>query len=225
MNILISRLKKHVKSWLNWGKGASTEENNSIFGNWFILSSYINRSQWKEAASSRQKETTQFSRKVQNYRGFPRFGEWFVPLLHWRSCTEIMNGPHSPLVVSSGHQRQKILEERNLLCLAGSFSPFPLVRATKATLWILSLSLEKNQSALVLQYMLGNSRAPCRTAGLGFLVLSPDSPEATLATQRWRLVQAQASSKPEYFFFLRIYICVRWVWPGNTGSFYILQLL
>lgn len=154
---------------------------------------------------------------MQNYSSFPQGLEsiWFVPLLHWKSHTEIRNGPCSPLTMSPGHQRQKILQEENLLCLAGSLPPFPVERTIKTTQWFLSLSTEKHQAALVQQYMLEPHRAPCRTAGLGCCV---PSPEATLCTQRRCLVQAKASSKPEYFCSLCMYCCVGWVWPGNQPA-------
>lgn len=69
-----------------------------------------------------------------------------------------MNGLHSPLMMSSGNQRQKILKERKLSCLAGNLSPLPVVRAIKTTWWILPLSTEKHQCALVQQDMLGSQQ-------------------------------------------------------------------
>lgn len=144
---------------------------------------------------------------------------WFVPLLHWRSCTEIMNGPCSSLMVSSGHQRQKILQEGNLLCLAGNLPPFPVVRAVKTTRWILSLSIEKRQCALVQQYMPGPQQSSMQDSCTR--LLCAHSWGHTVCTQGRRLVQAKASRKPEYFCSLCIYICVGCVWPGNPASFHI----
>lgn len=115
--------------------------------------------------------TTLFSRKMQNYSSFPQGLEsiWFVPLLHWRSHTEIRNGPCSPLTMSPGHQRQKILREENLLCLAGSLPPFPVERTIKTTQWFLSLSTEKHQAALVQQYMLEPQQSSMQDSWTGLL--------------------------------------------------------
>lgn len=124
INVLISRLKIIVKAELNRGKEPAPKKIISSLETYFVLL-YTQVTVEKSSFFQTKANTTLFSRKMQNYSRFPQGLESVcsVPLLHWRSRTEIMNGPHSPLMVSSGHQRQKILQEGNLLCLAGNLPP------------------------------------------------------------------------------------------------------
>lgn len=62
-------------------EGSQCRRNNSIFGNWFILSSYINMSLWKEALSSKWKQTLHcFPEKcrITALQVSPGFGEHLI---------------------------------------------------------------------------------------------------------------------------------------------------
>lgn len=79
-----------------------------------------------------------------------------------------MNGPHSPLTVSSGHQRQKVLQERNLLCLAGSPPPLLCGENNKDnSAYFLFLGIEEHQPALVQQYMHGPQQSSMQDSWTG----------------------------------------------------------
>lgn len=83
MNVLISRLKKHIKSRLKWGKEASTEEIQVVIASLetgLFCCFHINRSEWNKAASSKHKQTARcYPEMMQNYSRFTqglRFGEY-----------------------------------------------------------------------------------------------------------------------------------------------------
>lgn len=170
---------------------------------------------------------------IQNYGRFPQGLESIslVPLLHYRSCTETVDGPWSPLAMSPGHHRQKTVEEEKLLCLAGNLL-FPShennqddsVDLVFSKRWETPPPLQQSTwLAVAGSFSSGFSRACLGAGGLGWCVLSSDSadsPPKEMCGTGWNIQQARVFLLPVQSalspcqrgcLWASMYICLCWM--------------